>query len=111
MSEKDLDYEIRDDPDNHRYVLEVSGIRAGAAVYHIRNGRYVFVHTEIDPEHEGHGLGSALARYALDDMTDKGVTIVPICPFISSYIKEHPEYQRLVDQDLLDRVNGVVEGS
>lgn len=107
MSEESLDYAIRDDPENHRYVLEVGGMRAGSAVYHKRNGKYIFVHTEVDPEHEGRGLGSALARHVLDEMKAKGETIVPICPFISAYIKRHNEYQEIVDQNLLDRVNGV----
>jgi predicted GNAT family acetyltransferase len=111
MSDKGLDYQIRDDPESHRYVVEVAGKVAGAAVYHVRNGRYIFVHTEVEPEYEGQGLGSALARHALDEMREKGETIVPICPFIAAYIKRHPEYQDLVDRDLLDRINGVGAGS
>ncbi len=107
MAEARLNYQIRDDPENHRYVIEVDGQVAGVAVYHIRKGRYIFVHTEVGPEYEGKGLGSALARYALDEMRDRGETIVPICPFIASYIKRHPEYQELVDRGLLDRINGV----
>ena len=43
---------VRDDPENHRYLLEVDGEVVGIAVYHLRGGRYFFVHTEVDPEHE-----------------------------------------------------------
>ena len=102
-----LSIEIRDDPDNHRYVVEIDGAIAGSAVYHLRAHRHVFVHTEVDPQHEGQGVGSALARYALDDVKAKGGTIVPICPFIAGWVDRHPEYRAMVDRPLLDRINGV----
>ena len=44
----------------------VDGEVAGFAVYHRRGGRTYFVHTEIDPAFEGKGLGSTLAKGALD---------------------------------------------
>jgi len=96
---------VRDDPENHRYVLEVDGEVVGIAVYHLRGNRYFFVHTEVDPEHEGEGLGSTLAREALDDVRAKGMKIVPLCPFIASFIERHTEYAELVDQPLLERIN------
>lgn len=101
------DLVVRDDPDNHRYLLEVDGAVVGLAVYHARGGRYYFVHTEVEPEHEGEGLGSALARGALDDIRARGEKIVPLCPFISAWIERHPEYAELIDQPMLDRINGV----
>ncbi|MGH8914828.1 MAG: GNAT family N-acetyltransferase [Acidimicrobiia bacterium] len=106
MSSNQSGYEVRDDPESHRYVLEVDGEQAGVAVYHVRNGRYIFVHTEVDPRLEGKGMGSALARHALEDMKERGEVIVPICPFISAYVKRHPEYHELIDQALLDKING-----
>ncbi|MDP9494041.1 MAG: N-acetyltransferase [Actinomycetota bacterium] len=33
--------------------------------------------------------------------------IVPLCPFIASWIETHPDYQSMVDQELLNRINGV----
>jgi predicted GNAT family acetyltransferase len=97
--------EVRDDTDNHRYVLELDGHMAGMAVYQVRGGRNYFVHTEVDAGHEGEGLGSALAQGALDDVRSRGERIVPLCPFITSWLARHPEYQDLVDQEALDRIN------
>jgi predicted GNAT family acetyltransferase len=96
---------VRDDPENHRYVLELDGEVAGLAVYHIRGGRYIFVHTEIETGHEREGLGSILAREALDDVRAKGARVVPLCPFISAWIRRHPEYQDMVDQVLLEAID------
>jgi predicted GNAT family acetyltransferase len=91
---------IRDDPDRHRYEIVVDDVLAGFAVYHVRSGRYFFVHTEIDDAYEGRGLGSALARGALDDVRAKGATIVALCPFIAGWIDKHPDYADLVDEEL-----------
>lgn len=93
--------DLRDDPDNHRYLAEIDGAQAGVAVYHVRGGRYVFVHTEVGDDYEGQGVGSALASFALDDVRSKGAKVVPLCPFIAGYIDRHPEYADLVDVDAL----------
>lgn len=98
------DVVVRDDPDNHRYIVEADGELAGFTVYHVRGGRHLFVHTEIDSAYEGRGLGSALARGALDDLKAKGASIVPICPFIAGWIDRHPDYDALVDHDLLRQI-------
>jgi uncharacterized protein len=98
--------EFRDDPENHRYLATSNGEIAALAVYHIRNDRYLFVHTEVRPGYEGEGVGSDLARFALDDARARGVSIVPVCPFIAGWMERHPEYQDLVDQEILARING-----
>ncbi len=95
---------VHDDAEHDRYVVEVDGEVAGYTVYHMRGGRHFFVHTEIEPEFGGHGAGTALARYALDDVRDKGGMIVPICPFIRGFVDEHPEYETLIDHELWDRI-------
>lgn len=61
------------------------------------SGLVICSHTEVLPEFEGQGVGSALARYALDDVRAEGTRRVqPLCPFIKSYIERHPDYQDLV---------------
>lgn len=96
---------VRDDPERHRFVAEVDGEVAGFAVYHVRGGRYLFVHTEIDPAHEGKGIGSQLARAALDEVRGRGARVVPICPFIGAWVDRHADYGGLVDQELLARLS------
>ena len=90
---------VHDDPPHARYVIDVGGRAAGFASYQVLDGRTFFVHTEIEPGHEGAGLGSILARAALDDVASRNGKVVPICPFIASWIDKHPDYQALVDRD------------
>ncbi len=96
---------VRDSPDEHAYVIEVDGVRAGKAVYHLRGGRHIFVHTEVDDAWSGHGLGSKLAAYALDDVRAHGGSVVALCPFIAAYIRRHPEYQDIVDEELTAQIS------
>lgn len=105
MSDTPEDIRIWDDGDNHRYVLEVDGQRAGMAVYHLRGGRHFFVHTEVDDAYSGRGLGTRLVRYALDDVRHAGGKVVPLCPLFAAYIQRHAEYDELVDHEIMARVD------
>jgi len=46
---------------------------------------------------EGRGVGSKLIRAALDSARDRGLKVIPICPFVKAFIVRHPEYQALVE--------------
>ena len=81
----------------HRYELFVGDELAGFAEYRLRPGRIVFIHTVVDPAFEGQGLGSRLARHALDDAVARGERIVPRCPFIAAYLRTHPGWEASVD--------------
>ncbi len=101
---------VRDNPDQNRFEISLDGALAGHAQYVRRGGRIYFVHTEIEEGHEGAGLGSALARGALDATRERGEPVVPLCPFIRAYIDRHPEYAELVDSRLLAHIDGDDEG-
>ena len=88
--------EVRDAPDLNRYEIRADGDLAGFAAYRLDGDRIVMTHTEIDPAFEGRGLGSALARSALDDARARGRTVEARCPFIASWIRKHQEYVDLL---------------
>ena len=69
---------------------------AGFVVYEKREGSVVLVHTEVDPAFKGRGVGGSLARGVLDDLRAKGVSVVPLCPFVKGWIDKHPEYRDMV---------------
>jgi predicted GNAT family acetyltransferase len=57
----------------------------------------IFTHTQVEDAYEGHGVGSALARFALDDVRASGTRkVLPLCPFIKGWIEKHPDYADLV---------------
>src|SRR3984957_1374123 len=50
----------------------------------------VLTHTEVPAGLEGHGIGGKLARYALDFAREGSLKVVPLCPFVTEYIRRHP---------------------
>src|SRR5215211_8109046 len=85
-----------------RFEIRVDGRTAGHADFVRKGDRVFFTHTEIDDAFEGQGLGSKLARGALDAVRAAGDPVVPLCPFIASYIGKHQEYDDLVDHECLE---------
>ncbi len=96
---------VRDDPENGRYVIELDGRVVGFAEYHMRGGRHFFVHTEVDDDFTGRGLGTQLVKASLDDVRESKGTVVPLCPLFAAYIERHPEYQDLVDEEIMRRID------
>ncbi|MDQ1686549.1 MAG: uncharacterized protein QOC82_3286 [Frankiaceae bacterium] len=90
------DLSVTDVTGARRYEITVDGVLAGFAAYRDRDGHRVFTHTEINPKFERRGLGSQLVRAALDDVRDRGMTIVPMCPFVRSWIDSHDGYADLI---------------
>jgi hypothetical protein len=88
---------VTDNAAARRYEIRVGDDVAGFAAYTRLPGVITFTHTEIDPAREGQGLGSTLARAALDDARAAGLRVRPRCPFVRAYIERHPEYADLVD--------------
>lgn len=89
--------EVAHEPENNRYVLVRDGEAIGLAEYHTQGGGLVFTHTEVDAEHRERGMAGQLVREALDDVrfrTDDRV--VAQCPYVASWIDEHPDYQDLL---------------
>jgi predicted GNAT family acetyltransferase len=89
---------VVDNPDGSRFEIYDDEELAGFAEYHRFRNEIAFIHTEIDPRFEGRGLGSALARAALDAAREQGLEVLPFCPFIRGWITKHPEYVDLVPQ-------------
>lgn len=87
---------IIDAPERNRFEIHEDGQLAGFAVYRLEPGRITLVHTEIDDAFGGRGLGGKLARTALDTARERGLAVVPRCPFIRAWIEKHPDYADLV---------------
>jgi predicted GNAT family acetyltransferase len=87
---------IRDNPDRHRFELEVDGHLA-AAYYKLEDGVIAFTHTEVPSEMAGRGIGSQLVRGALGQVRARGLKVVAKCPFVAAYIAKHHEYDDLLN--------------
>lgn len=87
---------VHDVPERHRYEAVLDGQVAGFAEYERSAGTVVFTHTVVDGAYEGRGVGSALARTALDEVRAAGLQVQARCSFIAGWIDKHPEYADLL---------------
>ena len=88
---------MTDAPERDRFEAhDEEGALAGVLTYQLTGTIIAYTHTKVDSEFEGQGVGSALARTAMDDARSKGRTVVPICPFLSGWLDKHPEYEKMV---------------
>lgn len=97
--EADAPIEVADNPAEHRYEIRVGSELAGFTQYRQRADGLAFPHTEIEDRFEGQGLGGKLVSFALDDARSRGLAVLPLCPFVKSYIERHPEYLDLVPEE------------
>ena len=82
---------LQNNVDGHRDEVHVGGVLAGFAEGNPPEGAVLFTLTEILPACEDQGLGSRLARFALDDVRAEGVWAIPVGKFIAGYIHKHSE--------------------
>ena len=93
----ELQITIRDNPEKHRFEADLGDRSFAVAEYTLPAGKIMFTHTEVPQEHEGKGVGSALIRFALDAVRERGLKVIAICPFFAAYMQKHPEVQDLLD--------------
>ena len=88
---------IRDNPERHRFEIDLGDGTFAIAEYTLRPGKIMFTHTEVPKAHEGKGIGTTLIRFALDAARERGLKVIPICPFFAAYMQKHAEVQDLLD--------------
>ena len=87
--------DVRNNTAESRFELDVEG-HIAVAYYDFSPGVITFTHTEVPDALAGRGVGSKLAKGALDAVRAQKLKVVARCPFIAAYIGKHPEYQDLL---------------
>ena len=87
--------EVVDNTAEHRFELDVDG-HVAVAHYSLSPGVITFTHTEVPKALSGRGIGSMLARGALDHVRASGLKLIAQCEFIAGYLGKHPEYADLI---------------
>ncbi|NUT01539.1 MAG: N-acetyltransferase [Sphingomonas sp.] len=88
---------IRDNPERHRFEVDLEDGSFAIAEYTLPAGKIMFTHTEVPEAYGGKGIGTKLIRFALDAARERGLKVIPICPFFAAYMQKHEEVQDLLD--------------
>ena len=84
--------------EEQRFEMEVDSETAFIA-YEEKDKKMYLIHTETPPELEGKGVASALVEKTLNYLEQHHLQLVPVCPFVQSYVQRHPEWNRLVTEE------------
>ncbi|QEH43092.1 GNAT family N-acetyltransferase [Chitinophaga sp. XS-30] len=58
--------------------------------------RIFLTHTEVASALEGKGIASALVEKVLQIVDERKLRMVPLCPYVATYLRRHPEWKRLL---------------
>lgn len=77
-----------------RYVARAPGLPEAEMTYSVMNATTIIIdHTGVPDEWRGKGVGKALVERGVRDARERGVKIVPLCPFAKAQIARTPEWQ------------------
>jgi predicted GNAT family acetyltransferase len=88
---------VTDNAERQRFELDIDG-HISFIEYRQHGQVITMTHAEVPPALNGRGIGSELAKGALDMVRSRQQTVLPLCPFITTYIKRHPEFKPLLAQ-------------
>jgi uncharacterized protein len=86
---------VTDNPAEQRFELRV-GDHVAVVSYRLAPGVITFTHAEVPAALSGQGVGSSLARGALEQARARGLKVVPQCPFIAAFIAKNADFADLV---------------
>lgn len=89
------DADIRDNTEAKRYELPIDG-EVAVVTYNLSPPNLMITETLVPERLEGRGIASRLAKHVLADARERGLLILPVCPFFSSYLQKHPEHADVV---------------
>ena len=90
------EFSVANNTEQSRFEVILDGETA-VLDYRLKGDVIAFTHTGVPSAIDNQGIGTALVRTGLDYAEEHGLRVRPICVFVESFIKEHEEYQHLVD--------------
>jgi len=92
-----MEVKIKENKEKKRFEVEVEVENKLALIEYIRaEDKMYLTHTEVPSELEGKGIASSMAKQVLQQIKDEDLKLVPLCPFIASYVKRHPEWKEIL---------------
>jgi uncharacterized protein len=79
------------------FFIEVDGGRAAEMTYSRAGDTLIIIdHTEVSEPLKGTGAGKALVEAAVKMAREKGIRIMPLCPFAAAMFRKMPEWGDVV---------------
>lgn len=86
---------VTHNPAQSRFEATIEG-RLCVADYRLNAGVMQMTHTGVPPQLEGRGIAAALVKAALEYARAQGLKVNPLCSYVATYMRRHPETQDLL---------------
>jgi len=90
-----MDFTISDNTEKKRFEANIDG-KTAFIEYKRDKNKLIILHTEVPEKLGGKGIGSGMVKQVLKKVAEEGLKVESRCPFVTSYIERHPEYQHLL---------------
>lgn len=75
------------------FIEENEKISAYMTIVFAGEAKFIIDHTLVEPGNEGRGLGKLLVKAAVDYARQKGMKIMPLCPYAKAVLEKGDEYK------------------
>lgn len=88
-----MEVKHKDNGEKGAFLIRDEGRRAAEMTYvWMNDDAFIIDHTEVDPRYEGQGLGKQLVAGAVEFARERGIKILPLCPFARAVFDKTPDY-------------------
>ena len=86
--------QIRINDNKGTFYIEVEGKQEAMMTFVFAGEDKIIIdHTEVNPGNEGKGFGKKMVLKAVEFAREKGIKILPLCPFAKSVFDKTPEFR------------------
>jgi len=86
--------EVTHNPAENRFEAWVEG-KLSKLDYSKNGDTIMMTHVGVPVEFRGQGLAAAITKTALEYAKSNSLRVIPICPYVASYIRRNPQYTEL----------------
>lgn len=90
MNEEEV--QLRSNDENGAFFIEIDGKQEALMTFVFAGDDKIIIdHTEVNPGSNGKGFGKKMVAKAVEFAREKGIKIIPLCPFTKSVFDKTPE--------------------
>lgn len=88
-----MEIQQQEDGKKGEFYLELDGIKQASMTYsYAGDDKIIIDHTEVDESLKGQGVGYKLVEASVDFAREKGLKIMPLCPFANAVFNKKSTY-------------------
>ena len=88
------EFEVIHNPAEDRFEMWIDG-QLSKLDYTENGNTIVMLHVGVPVEYRGHGAAGKITQFGLEYAKAKSLRVIPMCSYVASYIRSHPEYIEL----------------